>query len=374
MRLAIIHFNPIERYPPVMNWLNYLAGHMDGKTEVLVLTMASAPGEGAFPSPAPFIRIKRVGNLNGRSAVSRYRNYLAFYASAIGRLAGWRPDAVLYYETLSAYPAILYKRIINRDSRLFVHYHEYMSPKEYQEGMTLIRWGHKLEKRAYPSYAWISHTNEDRMGMFMEDLQGIRLHHTHILPNYPPLSWRSEKRENGVGSPVRLVYAGALSLETMYTRVFTDWILRQEGKVVLDIYSGNMSGETGEFLSMLNSPHIRFCGRVDYFDLPRVLRNYDAGVILYNGNIPNYVYNVPNKFYEYWACGLDVWFPEKMKSSLALVTTDSYPKIVAIDFEKLETLNLGAMTDRTGLLYRPCPYYDETSLEPLLAEVCRNCR
>jgi hypothetical protein len=372
MRLAIIHFNPIERYPPVMNWLNYLAGHTDGRTEVMVLTMASPPGQAAFRSPAPFIRIKRAGNLSGRSAASKYRNYLTFYLSAIGRLAGWRPDAVLYYETLSAYPAILYKRIINHGSRLLVHYHEYMSPKEYLEGMTLIRWGHKLEKKAYPSYDWISHTNDDRMAMFIEDLKGVRLPHTHTLPNYPPRSWRSEKQENGAGSPVRLVYVGALSLETMYTRVFAGWILGQRGKVVLDIYSGNMSGETGEFLSSLNSPHIRFCGRIDYFDLPGVLRNYDVGVILYNGYIPNHVYSVSNKLYEYWACGLDVWFPEKISSSMAMVTTDSYPKIVAIDFEKLETVDLEATTDRTGLLYRPCPYYDETPFEPLLAEVCRN--
>jgi hypothetical protein len=33
---------------------------------------------------------------------------------------------------------------------------------------------------------------------------------------------------------------------------------------------------------------------------------------LYKGHIPNYIYNVPNKVYEYLACGLQVWYSKDL--------------------------------------------------------------
>lgn len=56
---------------------------------------------------------------------------------------------------------------------------------------------------------------------------------------------------------------------------------------------------------------VLFCldSGINYSDLPGVIRAYDVGVILYNGHIANYVFNAPNKLFEYLACGLDVWSP-----------------------------------------------------------------
>ena len=47
-KLAIIHFNPIELYPPVMNWLDFLARKEGEDMQVRVYTM-HAPGKGSSP-------------------------------------------------------------------------------------------------------------------------------------------------------------------------------------------------------------------------------------------------------------------------------------------------------------------------------------
>jgi hypothetical protein len=373
-KLAIIHFNPIELYPPAMNWLNYLAAHPEGGMEIRVYTMDTPPDHDTFHSPASFIKIIRSGNSRRQRSSSRYMNYLAFYMKAI-RLIAWRPGQVLYYETLSAIPAILYKKLINRNSRLFIHYHEYTSPKEYREGMILNRWGHKLEKKIYPFVAWLSHTNDDRMGFFKEDNKGITLANTHILPNYPPLNWQRKEEKDGSGrqkgtkndpgSPLRIVHVGALSIETIYTKEFAEWVSHQQGRVIWDIYSGNMTGEAGAFLSSLNSPYIRFRGRIDYYSLPEVLPDYDIGVILYKGSTLNHIYSVPNKLFEYWACGLDIWFSEALKSCNPFMAKDRCPKIIPVDFERLDALDLSAVADHSGLTHKPSSYYCEDVLERL---------
>src|SRR6202043_3312153 len=101
---------------------------------------------------------------------------------------------------------------------------------------------------------------------------------------------------------------------------FANWIIQQDGRATWDIYSDNITEDAKVFLKSLNPELVRFQGRVNYFRLPGILRNYHTGVILYNGHIPNYIFNAPNKLFEYWACGLDVWFPEIRKSTMFYAT------------------------------------------------------
>ena len=158
-------------------------------------------------------------------------------------------------------------------------------------------------------------------------------------------------------------------MDTMYTRKFSEWVLSKEGEVVWDIYSTNITEEARDYLGTLDKDLIRFRDGINYFSLPSVLRRYDIGVILYNGHIPNYVYNAPNKLFEYWACGLDVWFPDSLKTSLSFVTKDSYPKVLAVDFNKLEQIQLPHLIDRDKLVFTPCPYYCEMALEQLFEKM-----
>ena len=351
-----------------MNWLNYLAEHLGNENEVRVYTMYAEQEIDQYESPIPFIQIIRYRNSGNANSLRRLWNYLGFYSFVTRKFGIWKPDRVMYYETVSALPAILYKRIFNRNSYLIIHYHEYTSIKEYQRGMMINRWGHLLEKKVYPFCHWISHTNEDRMQLFISDHQGVKISNKNILPNYPPKSWTSENRKDQHRPPVKFVYVGALSLDTMYIREFSEWVIKQNGQASLTIYSGNITADTKAYIQSLNTERIRFQGEVNYFTLPDILKQYDAGVILYKGHIPNYIYNAPNKLFEYWACGLDVWFPKNMLSILRYVSVGSYPKIVPVDFEYPDSYHLTDMTDRAGLVYKPSIYFCEEDFGKLLMQ------
>jgi hypothetical protein len=379
-KLAVLHFSPIERYPPVINWLNFLADTFlaDPKNAVAapsgfgvrVFSLRAGNDVKPFAAPAANIRITRPGRA-GKKGIFAYLNYGLFHVRTLLQLIKWRPDTVLYYETLSSFPAIFYKKFINRRASLFIHYHEYASPKEYREGMVLARWFHRLEKKIYPLAAGISHTNTERTALFKNDLEGIALPSLYVLPNYPPASWRSagRKRELAAGAgaaKIKIIYVGAISLDTMYTKELAQWVSQQGGRVLWDIYSDNFTPEARTFLESFDKNLIRFRKGVNYDTLPGILPAYDIGVILYNGHIPNYIYNAPNKLFEYMACGLDIWFPDVMLGCYPFKTTGTYPKTIAVDFSDLSHFDLPAALDHTGLRHNPSVYYAEDVLPELL--------
>ncbi len=364
-RLAILHFNAIELYPPVLNWLNFLAENGGREIEVRVITMSNVSAVNFTPR-ADNIKIIRSGVM-GKKGIRAWLNYLSYYARALLYLVKWRPDTVLYYETLSALPAVIYKKYLRPDSNLFIHYHEYVTPVEYEEGMRLGRWIHGLEKKLYKKAKWISQTNEDRVALFRSDINSDHPLPLFTLPNYPPCSWLSSSRQKtALNDPIRIVYVGALSLETMYTREMAEWVISQSGKVLWDIYSDNITPDAQAFLQSFHGQLIRFNKGVNYFSLPEVLGQYDIGIILYKGHIPNYIYNAPNKLFEYMACGLDVWFPDVMKGCLGYFSPGSSPKIIALDFGQLGGLDLEAVLDRDGLQQASSVYCAENVLPSLL--------
>jgi hypothetical protein len=370
-KLAIIHFNPIEQYPPVLNWLNFLADSEVPGLEVLVFTMRPAGRRPLFIPRAGNIRIIRPAAQRGGKPAA-YARYLWYYIVTTLRLTGWRPDSVLYYETLSGLPAIIYKRYIRKRSALCIHYHEYTSETEYREGMVLSRWIHRYEKKAYRLARWISQTNEDRAALFRKDMAGDDCLPVRVLPNYPPAVWETaRKKEPGMASPIRIVYVGALSMETMFTREMADWVACRPGEVIWDIYSDNITQEAREFLESFGGKGIRFCEAVDYFSLPEVLAGYDVGIILYKGHIPNYVYNAPNKLFEYLACGLDVWFPDVMLGCLPYIRQDAWPKVLAVEFCRLTGWDHARAIDRRGLPRLSSGYYAE-KIYPVLLDTIKN--
>ena len=373
-KLAIIHFSPIELYPPVLNWLNFLSQqNRNVRTEVYTLKDFGHPG---FSPATPNIKIIRPGSITRTAGSWRknflfaYPNYILFYCITLLRLIITRPDVILYYETLSCFPAFIYKKYFRRKVRLFIHYHEYTSQEEYAKGMILSRWGLALEKKLFPRTEWISHTNADRIRLFRKDNEDVLLPSIHELPNYPPRSWQKSQATGRIpGETLRIVYVGALSMETMYTREFADWVTMQSGAVIWDIYSDNITPDTRSFLESIGNKYIRFKAGINYFSLPDILSNYDIGVILYKGHILNYVYNAPNKIFEYLSCGLDVWFPRVMKGSLPLVTTGTFPKVIPVDFEMLDTFDLSSALDREGIEFKPPSYCCEDVLSPLLKKI-----
>ncbi len=362
--IFIIHFNPIELYPPVQNLLNYAATHSGKK--LFVLTNSSInKSQKNFTSASDQIRIIRLANSGpGMNAVSRYFNFILFYVGSFLWLLFKKPSRVLYFETLSSFPAILYKKIRGKSVAIFVHYHEYSSVEEYTNGTKLLKYFHRLEKRLYPQVAWLSHTNIYRMDQFVKDIAAVEIPFKRILPNYPPQSWAAPARSI-IKEPVRIVYVGALSLHTMFTKEFSEWVVEQNGKVIWDIYSYNTRQNARDYLSALNCKFIQLKEGIPYNQLPQILKHYDVGVVLYTGHILNYVYNAPNKLFEYLACGLDVWFPAVMKGSIPYINTLSYPKVIALDFTKLQELNLPLTLKRQSHIEKKNIFFCENVLDEL---------
>jgi hypothetical protein len=365
-KLAIIHFQPVELYPPVMNLISALGETKSDFRAKVFTTMSSGTGLRPFEVRSNRIKLIRYGRAGITLAVhARYWSYFIFFGRCLVSLIFTRPGRILYFETISCWPAYVYKRFVNKKCDVFVHYHEYTSPGEYVQGMKLTRIFHSLEQWLYPSARWVSHTNNFRMDLFQRDILPVVIANPRILPNYPPKKWSSPPRDEII-PPVKIVYAGALSLSTMYTEAFAHWVANRGGKVTWDIYSHNVTHDAATFLREMKSPWISIMPGVDYNELDSVIKKYQIGVILYTGHIPNYVYNAPNKLFEYLACGLDVWFPREMKGSLPYARQDGYPKIVDLDFMSLDDFDWMKTIARNGNAVAS-DFFCERALEPLLS-------
>jgi hypothetical protein len=366
-KLAIIHFNPIELYPPVMNVLDYFSSS-DIRFLVEVYTMAPPAGMNVYTPASPNITVFRYGkSTSGMGPLKRYYNYLLYYTATCFRCLKYKPGIILTYETLSFLPAWLYKKFSADKPAIMIHYHEYMTPEEVNSSMKLNKWLHRLEVNTYPSTSWISHTNAERMQKFVDDHAGVTLPHTYLLPNYPSEKWRRTPIAS-TGEPVKIIYVGSLSLETMFTREFADWIIGQRGKAVWHIYSNNLSAEVISYLKDLGTPFIEYKGACEYHLLPDLLQQYNAGVVLYKGHIPNYIYNAPNKLFEYLACGLDVWVPDVMTGCVPYLTYDSWPKVLSLDFTSLGR-DAKDLINRDGLSYKPSSFFYEKVLSMFLDKI-----
>lgn len=353
--LAIVHFQPLELYPPITNFINYVVGQkLDSRVVVFTTRSANQP----FSVANRNISILRYGDVSApRKQAGRILQYLIFYIKTFFGLLKYKPSCVLYYESLSFLPVYFYYKLgflFGRSKPLiFCHYHEYTSPKQYQNGMILEKINHRLERKVYRKMEWISHTNDDRKKLFFEDNKYTFFKKLTILPNYPPTNWSKNSCHSKHDGLSKIVYVGALGMDTMYIKELASWVESQIGLVTWDIYSQQDPAPLLSFLKSIDSKNIHFRGSVNYYELPNVLKNYDIGVILYKGHIPNYVYNAPNKLFEYSAFDLDVWFPPVMRGCIPYATNGTYPKIIPIDFETISFVTVEQFTNRQGLEYLP---------------------
>ncbi len=363
----MLHFSPIELYPPAANFLNFMARDSRELECYVISSRCHLASKKDFIASSGNIHLIRTGtSFFANSRFGRLCNYISFYANSLFLILWHRPSAVLYFETLSCLPAYLYRFLFNRKIDLLVHYHEYVSTAEFVSGSRFFRFLWSLEKKLIRHASWISHTNEERLKLFCNDY-GIKMSHVcKVLPNYPPASWLNTEILNVINSPVRLVYVGALGNETMYLQEFAAWVMRNSGKVTWDIFSVNPDADAVSLLDSINADNISFKGSVEYEELPTILRTYDVGLILYKGHIPNYINNAPNKLFEYHVSGLDVWFPSVMKGCFPYITSGSYPKVMAVDFEDLEKWHLNTAIDRNGLAMKLHHYSYEKVFPELL--------
>lgn len=356
MRLAVFHFNCIEYYPPLMNFIRCLPEHLQEKDRVAICS-TRPDNKALFESPDERISIHRPAPFTLRlSAAKRVLGYLRYNLGALFFALRFRPDVILYYETISAWVPWVLKRFLFRDVPLFIHYHEYMSPAEYANGMFLNRYFHGLEKQLYPKAAQISHTNDYRMKLFRKDEGLEESDKLQVIPNYPPGSWAQVEPQPPGREGVGIIYVGSLNFKDFYLEAFIKWVEAQDGQVYFDIYCLNDDFQLAAYLKAHDIKLTRFMGNAPYDRLPEILRSYQVGVILYNSTAENTVYSAPNKLFEYVACGLDVWFPEGLKGALEFITTDTFPKIIPVDFKYIQNWKLAELLNHTGLTYKPSAY------------------
>ena len=381
--LAILHYLPLEYYPPVTNLIDYIANeHSEDFNKVKVFTSKNIKERKEYQVKengewkkktgrnATSEDIKGALNRGSRlksfkyniyrspfpketnSGLKRLLKYLHYDLFTLIRLIGYQPESLLYYESYSVWPAYIYTKFINRKCRVFIHNHEYASKEWYASTMKQVRYFHKFEEKwLYRKALWISQTNEERKKLFQKDYPYLSKDTLKIVPNYPPSSWHNvslHKKQKSNNRILRVVYIGSLSLKNTYIKELCEWVIRQKGNIKFDIYSYIISQDANDYLSGIKNTNIEFFkSGIEYDNIPNILSKYDVGVIFYTAYSDNVINCVSNKFYEYFTCGLDIWFSKTMKSTYQHIDPKTYPAVIPIDFTKLKHFNWQKAVDKT---------------------------
>jgi hypothetical protein len=340
-----------------MNMLEYLEKELPEDCSIRIYSTFPKKKVPLFESKNKRVTIKRFGKYaNNLGKVERLLLYITYNSLSFLDAFTWGTGKVFYYETFSAIPAILLKKL-RPSIPLFIHYHEYVTPQEYNN-IGLLKRIYKLEKKIYNKATWISHTNDDRLQLFLRDTGIVMDGKLHTMPNFPSRSWGKPAVRKSFGSPVKIVNVGVIGFDALYMEEFALWVEEQKGKVVWDIYSQQDNSELKAFLDKINSKFITAKGFISYHQMPEMLNKYDVGVILYKGLNANTVHCAPNKLFEYLACGLDVWFSQELKGAYPFIKTDTYPKVMSVSFKEMQ-LNLETLIYREHIPYRPTEYFCE---------------
>ncbi|RCW90252.1 glycosyltransferase family protein [Winogradskyella arenosi] len=361
-KIAVIHYLPLEYYPPVTNFLDVIGKEKGVK--VKVWSTKNVKNRSIYTNSG-LSNISRAPLVNPKTHIAfRLLKYLFFNINCLIGLIVLNPKRVLYYESYSAWPVYWYMRVFGKYKELYIHHHEYFNKEWYKKGMKLNRLYHKFETEyLYHKAIWISQTNEDRVQLFLEDNPGLSKDKMKILPNYPPKKWEEISTSISLeDEKLRIVYVGSLSLEATYIKEFCTWVQNQEGNVIFDIYSYNLHKDTAKYLNSINCLFINFYDQgVEYDNLPNVLGSYDVGIILYKAQTDNFKYNAPNKLFEYLVCNLQVWYPNKMLGIRRYENED----VVSINFEKIIDFNyLNVVFNEKQ--NKKCIYIADQALKPLI--------
>ncbi len=341
LRLAVVHWLPLEQFPPACNVLSFFST----ETRLLVCCATSVRMQERQVFGCPGVDIRRAMFPSaGLGRLFRIRQFVVLFWVMLRTLIRFRPQVILYFEPHSA-PAVFLYLLWNRSARLFIHYHEYRELSHYRDrGNAIARLGHWLECCwLFQRCEWISHTNADRVRMFLQDHPRVPERLMRTMPNYPPAEWVGTpvSSPRPMAGPLRLVYVGAVSLQDTFIREVADWVTKRgESQVTLDIYAGSTAETARDYLLTLQSPAVRFHpAGVPYSRLPEILQHFDVGLILYRGTTRNYIYNAPNKLFEYLLCGLEVWYPMQMLGIRPVAEELKHQQVLELDFTNSSQLD-----------------------------------
>lgn len=369
VKLCILHFQPLEYYPPVTNFIDFL-NQSNKKFDSIILSTKNPSNRERYDNKK-FKIIRYSFPAKTDVFIIKILKHLQFNFLSLINLIVYSPNAILYYESYSAFPVYIYKKYFNSKVRIFIHFHEYFSPNWYKNGMRLVKYYHSKEREFLFKHAlWISQTNVNRKKLFLDDNKYISKDIIFTLPNYPPKSWQRTTKEI-MRLPIKIIYIGSLSLDSCYLKEFCEYVDKAKGELTFDIFAYNVDETTISYLNNLNSSYISFCQKgVEYKNIPDILLRYDVGVILYKASSFNYIFNAPNKLFEYLSCNLDVWFPTEMKGIKEFERLDFRPRIVEVDFHSLDNFDYRSLVDDKSSPLAPTSYFYEEvfpSLEEQLA-------
>lgn len=360
----MIHFRSIEGYPPIQNLLKTMTFSKDRIVTIFstILSRNIKP----FNIVDTHVIFKRT-YIGQENRVFRFLfGYLFFYLYILGYLILKRPQKILYFESISAIPALIYKFFF-RQTEVFAHYHEYTTKDEYLNGMLIERFSHDLEKRQYNKFKWISHTNYDRLQLFKNDCNLDCESILKIMPNYPLLEWIDIKEvgKNSTLDTFRFVYVGPLNEEDTYINEVCDYI-GSHNDFSLEIISNRVPVTFIERIKTKQYHNITILGEIENAKLPDVLTSNKIGLILYKCKTLNQIHAQPNKFFEYLRAGLDIWYPKEMIGCKEFTSFVS-PKIIPIDFNNIEQSVIGYKPE---LVYPPRSF-SKFSTEYAVAELIK---
>jgi hypothetical protein len=343
MKVAYVHNLPLEYYPPATNFLDLIG--LRQQAEVRVYTTCNRKQRAWYENSALKITRSRPPN---PAAASLWRMVVALWwhlRTAIS-LVVFRPNAIVYIEPHSAIAVYLYRRILRGSARLFIHHHEYYEREDYaRPGMRVPQLGNRLERSyLFQRAEWISQTNIDRLQLAQRDNPEIPDAAWHVLPNYPPSAWAGQMQprpKRPAHLPVRLIYVGSASFEDTYIREIVRSAAACPGHIALHICGYNVAPEVLAWLEKERYSNVTFdANGYDYEDLPAILSAFDIGLVLYKGNTTNFIFNVPNKVFEYIRCGLEVWYPREM-AGIRNCQSLKPGLLRELDFTKLDFTRLG---------------------------------
>lgn len=364
-KIAIIHFLPLELYPPIMNLLDYLSVAQPSLNIIVFTTKAQ---DKLTPYSNANLTIYRYSPIDPDSSkYLKYYRYMVFYVSTFFSVNRFEPSSILYMETISALPALWYKKI-KKKLAIYAHYHEIVTLKDLQSKKWLNKYINSNEKKMYQKFRWISQTNEDRMDLFIK-LNGLSKSSKKlkILPNYPPSSWiEKEKNTTKKDGILKLLYIGSLSLNGTYVLD----VLSHFGSnpnFSIDFYSHHITNEVKSAIIKHSNCNIK--GTINYHEIPKLKGNYDVGLVLYKDHSINYKFNAPNKLFEYLALDLDVWCSDKLITAKKYQRTHCYPKMLMVDYNNLSEFDVEKAINRRNLTYSPSPYTSESVYKDLLFQL-----
>ena len=332
-KLSIFHFNILEKYPPAMNFISdVLSQKSDYRITVFTSVNSSTYNNLNYNG----VKIFRLGSVS-KNPLIRYASYLLYNVFGTIMLIFQRPDKIVVYETLSILPAFVFSKIFKK-SKIHIHYHEYIGNPEKEAASAYLKFLFRFEKELYKSIT-CSQTNDDRKALFLMDNPNLEPKNVSVYPNFPPEQWWfdfGQYKKSYMGGVIKLVYVGVLDSETMYLEEILAWVKANSENLVLTLYSQQYSEKTNALINKYSAPNIFLKPAINYYELPQELVKHDMGLVLYKVHNLNYVYNVPNKVYEYLSCGLYVLVGSKLISTTKL----RLPYIQIINFYSLDIVAL----------------------------------